>query len=202
MDQAREFLTHFASPMGYLIFFMIITFCCIGLPLNSDFMFITSAVLSSMGYFQLWIMIVLGFVALMCGDSINFFVARRWGKKLIRVRPVSWVIKAEKVEMAETYLNKKGTKFIFLVRFLPLIRTVLYFTAGSLQVKPKIFLLMNAGSTLIYLPALMGAAYLASTHIDQVVDTLKEFQFGLLGLVVTLALFFTIKKKIKKPALS
>ena len=201
MDQAREFLTHFTGPMGYSIFFLIITACCIGFPFNSDFTFITSAVLASLGYFQLWILMVLGFLALMIGDSINFFVARRYGKKIIRMRPFSWILSEVKVNHAEHYLSHSGNKFLFLVRFLPLIRTVLFFTAGSLQVKPKVFYAMNATATLIYLPVLMGSAYFASEHIDQLVALLKKFQFGLLALVIIFALFFVLKKK-KNEAIS
>ncbi len=198
MDQARHFLTHFTGPTGYSVFFLIITSCCIGMPFNSDFMFITAGVLASLGYFQLWILLVLGYLALLLGDSINFFVARRYGKKLLKIKPFSWVLSEAKVTQAEQYLARNGTQFLFMVRFLPLIRTVLFFSAGALQVKPKTFYLMNALATLIYLPILMGSAYLASEHIDELVRILKQFQFGLLGLVVFIALLFAFRKKEKK----
>ena len=198
MEQARELLTQFSGPGGYAIYFFIIVACGVGLPFNSDLTFITASVLSHLGYFQLSLLIPLGFLALLCGDSINFFIARKFGKKIIQIKPISWVIKPEKVAIAEGYLKRNGTRFIFVVRFLPLIRTVLYFTAGSLHVNISTFYLMDALSTLIYLPLLMGSAYLMSEHIERVILALKNFQFGLLFLIIFAGITFFLINKNKK----
>mgnify|MGYP001549544968 CR=1 FL=1 len=133
----------------------------------------------------------------MTGDTVIFFVGRRWGKSLLNVAPFQWIFQPEKIAMAENFINTKGEKFLFILRFLPLIRTPLFFAAGSLRVKPRTFYIMDATATLIYLPALMGASFYASENIDQVVATLKKFQFGLLGLVVLVAIYFTYQRSRK-----
>ena len=202
MEQARQFLTHFSGPQGYAIFFLLVTGCGVGFPFNSDLLLICASVLAALGYFDLKILMVLAFLALISGDSINFFVARKWGKKLLHLPPCRWLFTPQKIQTAEHYLNTKGTKFLFCVRFLPLIRTVLFFTAGSLQVKPSTFYLMNMSASAIYLPILMGASFYASSNIDQVILILKKFQFGLLGAVILTVTFLyfnqTKKSKLKK----
>ena len=202
MDQAREFLTHFQGPQGYATFYAIIMGCGMGLPFNSDFSLITASVLAAMGYFDLKILMVLAWFALLSGDTVTFFVGRKWGKKLLGIKPFSWLFTAEKIAVAEHYLNTRGTKFLFIVRFLPLIRTVLFFTAGCLQVKPKTFYLMDGLATLIYLPLLMGSAYYASENIDQVLEFLKKFQFGLLAVVVVTGIYFLVRRRNKKQIVS
>lgn len=195
MEQAREFLTHFQGPAGYVTFYFIIMGCGMGFPFNSDLCLITASVLAAMGYFNLKILMLLAFFALLSGDTVTYFVARHWGKRLLQVRPFSWLFSAEKIATAENFLNTRGTKFLFIVRFLPLIRTVLFFSAGCLQVKPRTFFSMNSSATAIYVPILMGSAYYASENIDEVVAVLKRFQFGLLAGVAALAIAIYFKRK-------
>jgi membrane protein DedA with SNARE-associated domain len=195
MEQAREFLTHFQGVGGYITFFFIIMGCGMGLPFNSDLCLIAASVLAAMGYFNLKILMILAWFAILTGDTAVFFVGRKWGKKLLSVRPFSWLFKPEKIAMAETFLNTRGTKFLFIVRFLPLIRTVLFFTAGSLQVAPRTFFKMDTAATFIYLPLLMGTAYYTSENIDEVIAIMKRFQFGLLAVVFLVSLALVFRKK-------
>lgn len=198
MEQAREFLTQFSGPGGYGIFYLIIMSCGIGFPFNSDLMLITASVLASMGYFDLRALMILAFFALLSGDTINFFVARRYGKTLLSKAPFRWILKPEKIVTAESFMRTRGDKFLFVVRFLPLIRTALFFTAGCLQVTPRKFYFLNGTATAIYLPILMGTAFTAAENIDQVIATLKKFQFGLLaGLIVIAILLYFARRKPK-----
>ena len=195
MDRAQEFLTYFSGPMGYLFFYLLVTACGCGFPFNSDITLITGAVLCANGIFQLWALMLLAFSAILTGDSICFFVARRWGLALIRVRPFSWILSEKSVDKATLSLNQKGQKFLFIVRFLPLIRTALFFTAGTLQVPTRSFYLFNGVATLIYVPLIMISSYYASANIDVVLHTLKQFQFGLLGLCGLIAIYLIVRKK-------
>jgi len=195
MDRAQEFLTHFSGPAGYLFFYALVAACGCGFPFNSDITLITAAVLCANGVFQLWILMVLAFSAILTGDSITFFVARNWGLNLIKVPPFRWILSEKSVANASQSLNQHGLKFLFIVRFLPLIRTALFFTAGTLQVPPKSFYLMNGVATLIYVPMIMVSSYYASANIDVLLKVLKQFQFGLLAAVILMAALILRKKK-------
>ena len=197
MEQAKLFLTHFNGFEGYVVFFLILTGCGCGMPFNSDFMIITASVLAGLHYFQLKFLLPTALLGLIAGDSINFWVARRYGKTILRNRPLSWILTPEKVTAAEKYMAEKGKGFLFCVRFLPLIRTVLYFTAGSLQTCAKKFYLLNIASTTLYLLVLMNTAYYAGENIDEVVAWFKQFQFALLGLLVALIAVIVLRKKLK-----
>lgn len=181
MEWVQQFLTQVSGPTAYLLFFLLIMACGCGLPMNSDISLITAAVLASKGVFQIWILIPLAFFALLTGDSITFFAGRKWGYRLIRRRPFKWVLKQKQIERAERYLENHGARFLFVVRYLPLIRTALFFTAGSLKVRPRTFYLMDGLASTLYLPLVMGTAYFASENIDSVIQTFKNFQFLLLA---------------------
>jgi len=200
MEQARMFLTQHAGMEGYALFYFILIGCGIGLPFNSDITIITASVLAALGLFKLSILMPIAFAGLLTGDTINFFVARRFGPKLLSRAPFRWVLSPEKVKNAEAFLAEKGNRFLFCVRFLPLIRTVLFFTAGSLQVRPRTFYLLNMSATVIYLVILMNLAHSAGENIDALIPVLKRFQLVLLGLFAAgLALFYLKRKRAVVP---
>jgi membrane protein DedA with SNARE-associated domain len=147
-------------------------------------------------------LIPIAFLGLLTGDSINFFIARKFGPVLLKKRPFKWILSEAKVKQAEDFLSKRGSQFVFCVRFLPFIRTALFFTAGSLQISPRVFYFLNGASTLIYLFAILNLSYSAGEHIDVLISTFKRFQFVLLGLFVVSAVYLLIKGKPKRPLLS
>lgn len=193
MEAIQNLLTQYSGVEAYVIFFLLVVACCVGL-FNSDITFITAGALASIQFYDYRILIVLGFFALLTGDSITFFSGRKWGRALIRKKPFSFVLNDEKVDKAEAFLESKGQIFIFMVRFLPLLRTALFLTAGSLQVKPKYFYILNALSTMIYLPLVIIGSYRASANASEIIATLKRFQFAPILLLMALALFFCLKK--------
>jgi membrane protein DedA with SNARE-associated domain len=199
MDQVKEFLSQFSGPQAYAVFYFVLIGCGIGMPINSDLVLISASVLAALGFFKLKILFPIAFFGLLTGDSINFFVARKYGPRILAVRPFSWILSPEKVRSAETFLAEKGTKFLFCVRFLPLIRTALFFTAGSLQVRPKSFYMLNATATVIYLTGLMNLAYSAGENIDSLIESFKRFQFVLLGVLIVSAAAIYIRKRSKGP---
>jgi membrane protein DedA with SNARE-associated domain len=193
METLQHFLTQYTGYEAYAIFFVLVTASCVGL-FNSDIAFITSGALSGMGFFDYRILIILGFIGLLTGDSITFFAGRKWGRTLIRKRPFSFVLNDQKMDTAESFFKKKGLIIIALVRFLPLLRTSLFLTTGSLRVEAKTFYLLNALSTAIYLPLVIIGSNRASANAAEIVATLKRFQFVPILLLVSIILFFYIKK--------
>jgi membrane protein DedA with SNARE-associated domain len=192
MEILQNFLTQYSGPEAYLIFFLLITASCIGL-FNSDIAFITAGALS-VNFFDYRLLIIIGFFALMCGDSITFFAGRKWGRALIRKRPFSFVLNDQKMDAAESFFRRKGLIIIFLVRFLPLLRTSLFLTTGSLRVKPSNFYLLNGLSSMIYLPIVIIGSNRASANAGEIVATLKRFQFIPVLLVLSLGMFFYLKR--------
>jgi membrane protein DedA with SNARE-associated domain len=193
METLQSILTQFSGVEAYLIFFCLVTASCVGL-FNSDITFITAGALSGMGMFDYRMLIALGFVALLTGDSITFFSGRKWGRTLARKKPFSFVLNDQKMDIAESFFRRKGVFIIFAVRFLPLLRTALFLTTGSLKADPKKFYLLNSFSTLIYLPLVIIGSNKASANAGELVETLKRFQFIPLSLLVLLVTYLYFRR--------
>ncbi len=197
METLQHFFMQHSGVEAYVIFFLIVTASCIGL-FNSDIAFITSGALSAIGFFDYRWLILLGFIALLTGDSITFFSGRKWGRTIIRNKPFSFVLNDAKLDTAEGFFKRKGLFFVFMVRFLPLLRTALFLTIGSLKVRPRHFYLLNALSTAIYLPLVIIGSNRASANATEIVATLKRFQLVPLFALLSLIVFFTVKKNRSK----
>jgi membrane protein DedA with SNARE-associated domain len=200
MEQAKLFLTHYSGTESYVLFYFILVGCGIGLPMNSDITIITASVLAALGYFKLSLLLPIAFLGLLSGDTLNFFVARKYGPKILLRAPFRWVLSPEKVKKAEVFISEKGNRFLFCVRFLPLIRTALFFTAGSLQVKPKTFYFLNMTATVIYLLVLMNLAYAAGENIDSLIASFKRFQLIFLAIFFGVGLILFLRRKRTAPS--
>ena len=201
METLQQFLMQHSGMEAYLIYFLIVTASCVGL-FNSDIAFITAGALSAIGVFDYRLLILLGFIALLTGDSITFFSGRKWGRSIIRYKPFSFVLNDSKLYTAESFFRKKGYFFVFMVRFLPLLRTALFLTIGSLKVHPKHFYGLNALSTSIYLPLVIIGSNRAGANAGEIVATLKRYQFVPAVLFLTVIAFVLIKKKRGKTKLN
>ncbi len=196
MEQAREFLMRFSGPEGYFVFYTCLIACGVGAPLNSDLILIAASMLAAAGLFKLPILIPIAFLGLITGDSINFFIARKFGPGLLRRAPFKWILPESKLKQAEGFLAQKGSRFVFCIRFMPFIRTALFFTAGTLRIHPRTFYLLNGISTVIYLSILMNLAHAAGSNIDGVIAGFKRFQSILLVAALLLGtLAFTLSRR-------
>ena len=192
MDEALGLLRHFSGPETYLIFYLAILSCGIGFPLNSDFLMISAAFLAGMGVLKFEWLVGIAILGLLSGDLINYFISRRYGKRILRKWPFRLILPEARVAQAEKYLLTKGVRVLFFVRFMPFVRTVLYFAAGSLQVPARQFFTYDALSTVTYVPILMLLARAASGNFARMIDHFKVAQLVILvsvSLVIAILIF-------------
>lgn len=178
METAQEILSFFSGAPGYILFFTLVTACGCGFPFNSDITLIAGAVLSANGTFEISWMMALALTGLLAGDSICFFAARKWGMRLARTRPLRGILNESRMEKARSAYLEHGDKILFTARFIPLIRSAFFFSAGTFGVSARSFYGMNGLATLIYVPTLMLSSYFLSRNIDVVISSLKGVQLA------------------------
>jgi membrane-associated protein len=167
MEFAQQLLLTLSGPLGYICFFFIVFSCSWGVPLNSDLQMVTASVLASMGVFQLGWVMVIAFFALLAGDSVTFFLGRKVGPKILKKRPFRWIIKEQHLDRAQASFHRHGPKFLFFIRFIPLVRPALFFTAGTMQLPPRLFYFYNAISSIIYILVVMSCAFHFASYFAQ-----------------------------------
>ncbi|HYR54969.1 MAG TPA: DedA family protein, partial [Myxococcaceae bacterium] len=64
---------------AYLVIFGVLVACGLGVPLPEDISLVTGGFLAYLEVANLFVMMGVGFVGILCGDSVIFLAGRRFG---------------------------------------------------------------------------------------------------------------------------
>lgn len=119
------------NELTYLILALII-FCETGLVvtpfLPGDSLLFAAGALAGAGLLNLWLLILILFIAAVIGDNLNFAIGNFTGHKLIESK--SKFIRKDYLEKTHKFYEKHGGKTVIIARFVPIIRTFAPFVAG------------------------------------------------------------------------
>jgi membrane protein DedA with SNARE-associated domain len=96
------------------------------------------------------------------------------------------------------YFRKFGSKVIFVARFLPGLRFSIFLSAGTLRLRPSVFLIYDSLAALISVPALVYLAWIFGEHIDHVIAWARRSEYGILVIVLVVVGWFAVKKLLKR----
>jgi membrane protein DedA with SNARE-associated domain len=170
---------------AYLGIFSVLIACGLGVPLPEDLSLILGGYLAHQGAVVLPGMMAVGFVGILMGDSLIYLAGRRLGTRgASRSSFLSHVVTPEKRAKVEAMFASHGEKIVMAARFLPGIRAVTYFTAGSAGMSYRRFILFDAVAAMASAPlfVLLGSHF--GSRIDWLAHRVREFQLGILGFVV------------------
>lgn len=192
----------FLSQHQGIEFYVILTLALVAsgcyFPVSSDLTIITVTGLSAAtGLYHIPTVFFCALTGILTGDMINFMVAKKYGPMILKRPRMQKIIKPERVERMTALLKKSGAGFIFFVRFMPLVRTVLFFSAGLMQVSTWKFILFNGLSTNLYLTVLMVLSYKIGTDFSKLSSSVFQFQvsFAVIMLIVISVLFYLKKRR-------
>ena len=122
--------------------------------------------------------------AVLGGDCAAFFLGRYFGRRILGWGPAQRLFSARKQLRVRAYFRKYGSKVIFVGRFLPGLRFSIFFSAGTLHVRPAVFLIYNSLAALLSVPFLVYLAWIFGEHIDRVIRWARRSEYGILVVAV------------------
>jgi membrane protein DedA with SNARE-associated domain len=206
----------FHGVAGYVGVFSVLIACGLGLPIPEDFALIIGGYLAGVGprhngVGSLTGMIFVGLAGILIGDSIIFRAGATYGEKLLDTR-LGRHIPGDKVERVIGLFERHGPKFIMVARFLPGVRAVTYFVAGTTGVPYWKFLLFDGLAACASAPAWVLLGNWAGKHrmLHKAVLLAKQVQVGIVivvasGIVLWIAVVLVrrhIRAKKAAPTLS
>jgi membrane protein DedA with SNARE-associated domain len=189
------------SEFSYTAPFVVLLLCGVGLPLPEEVTLLGAGLLLHRGQVEfLPISIVCG-VAILLGDSIPYWVGRRYGMAALRMRWVSRFLRPERMSRMERRFERHGNWGVFVCRFLAGVRIPGYFVAGTMRMGYGRFLLLDTLGVLITVPASIWLGQLFGDKIQELEGTMGDLHFVLAFLVLALTLILVVRSRRARVAL-
>lgn len=196
-----EFLNFLQEVVGgtggvipYLVVFGVLLACGLGIPLPEDISLIFGGFLVYMEQATLGFMMLTGYLGIILGDSMIFYFGRRIGSK-VGSRPGGFfarIVTPTKRARVEGLFKRHGEKIIMLARFLPGVRAVTYFTAGSVGMRYSHFVFFDSLAALASAPIFVYLGFRFGGQLEYLLQEIAKGQkgviAGILGLVVAVVI--------------
>lgn len=135
-------------PLGvYAILFGII-FIETGLVvmpfLPGDSLLFAAGSFSALGGIDINVVLPLLVIAAIAGDTVNYWIGREGGARLLKHRVFSKFIHDAHMAKAQAFYQKHAFLSIILARFMPIVRTFAPFVAGMTKMDYRQFMIYNA----------------------------------------------------------
>jgi membrane protein DedA with SNARE-associated domain len=172
---------------AYVLVFGILVACGMGVPLPEDVSLVTGGFLAHLDAAHLPIMMVVGFFGIVAGDSIIFVAGRRLGAKVGTKQTgfFARIVTPEKRARVEALFHAHGQKIIMAARFLPGVRAVTFFTAGSAGMAYWRFIVWDGMA-----PLLVYLGYYFGDNIDAVLIRIRHGQVRVIAAILLAAVLY------------
>lgn len=127
------------------------------------------------------------------GDSVGYYIGRRWGLAVVH----KWAPIRRRVEpgvaRAEVFFDRHGGAAVFLGRFVGVVRGVVPVVAGTAGMPYRRFLPWNVLASLVWTSAVISAGYLIGRHIETLVSRASLVVTGII--VIAVATWWVIARR-------
>lgn len=198
--QLLDLFQSLGTAQAYALIVGVLFACGIGLPIPEDITLITAGILSSLGTISFHGAMIAGFLGVLVGDSILFFLGRKFGARAYSFPVIRRLWTPERIAIAESKIRRNGKFICFIARFMPGLRAPIYLTAGTLGVKPAVFLLSDGFAALISVPIWIYVGNWFGDNLDGVLAFAKKVNTGLLIALGVVVIVFLLQRQWRKSA--
>jgi len=147
---------------------------------------------------NLWIVIVLLIIAAVFGDSLNYYLGKTIGLKLISLKLKGrQLVKQKYIDQTHVFYEKHGPKTIIIARFVPIVRTFAPFVAGIGTMNYAQFIRYNIFGGCIWVISLVLLGYFFG-NLSFIQKNFELVVFGIIGLSLLPMIIEAIRVKLKK----
>ncbi len=161
--------------MFYIFIFLVVWLAGIGiLPVPEEIIVLSAGVGIEQGVGELFLTFIVVFVSLITSDYFLFWVGKKFGLKILKIRIISMVVSQAKINKVQKLFDGHNKKLIFFGRFVSGLRSISFFSAGMSRVKPAVFLWVDILASLVYIPLLLFLGYRFSYDMARITDGMTK----------------------------
>lgn len=193
--EQSTFLGEIFGESSYLAPFIVLLLCGIGLPLPEEVTLIGSGILLHRGEVEFIPIVIVCSIAILIGDSLPYWLGRRYGNSALRVRWVARLLHPERMERVRERFEAHGNWATFACRFFAGVRIPGYFVAGTMGMKYGRFLLLDALGVLISVPISIYFGKLFGGQVDTLKERVRDMHLILAFAVLSLVLILIFRRR-------
>ena len=184
-----------AQNLSYMGPFLGLLLCGLGLPLPEEAFLIPAGILLHKGQVEFVPITLLCSAAILLGDSLPFFLGRRYGMRALEIPWVARFLHPERFQRFQRRFEEHGNWAVFGCRFLPMLRIPGYFVAGTLGMRYARLLVLDGLGILLSVPTSIYLGKLFGGQIERLKETVHDLHLILGVLVVVLVILLVIRTR-------
>ncbi len=199
MTELINTLLSFSQDIGYtgIVFLMAIESSFI--PFPSEVIIPPAAYLAQQGEMNIFLVILFGIIGSLIGASINYFLARTLGRKIIyclanKKLARLFLINENRIKKAEKYFLRYGNVSTFIGRLVPAVRQLISIPAGFSKMNFKSFIFFTFLGSGIWTTILAILGYILGSNQELLTKYYKEISVFFIIIAVVFILFLMFKK--------
>lgn len=191
-----EFLIDFFSSYGYWAVFLVLLACGFGVPIPEDITLVSGGVISGLGYTNVHWMLVVSMLGVLVGDSTMYWLGRIYGEKILKFPLIRKIATPDRFAQVQERFETQGWKLLFVARFLPGLRAVVYLVSGiTRKVSFAHFVLVDFVAAIISVPIWVYLGDFGARNLDWLEAQIRKGQMIIWVLLIAGGLFLYWKWK-------
>ena len=184
----------------YVAAFTVLLLCGVGLPLPEEVTLIGAGLLLHQGQVQFVPITLVCGAAILLGDSIPYWLGRRYGMSALRVRWVRRIVHPERFARLERRFREHGNWATFACRFFAGVRIPGYFLAGAMRMSYGRFLLLDSLGVLISVPVSIWLGKVFADKITELRGHYRQLHLVLGFLLLAVLLILVLRTHARRTA--
>jgi undecaprenyl-diphosphatase len=163
----------------------------LGLIVPGELAVVLGGVLASQGRVPLGGILAAAVLGPIVGDSIGYFIGRRYGRRFFaRRRRKGWA-------KARLWLRRRGPQAVFVGRFAAFLRSIIPAAAGVARVPYRRFLPWSVAAGIVWGAGSALLGYLVGRNFETLARWVGHLSLALLALVIAGAGWFLLRRRLK-----
>lgn len=159
----------------------------LGFVLPGEAAVVFGGVLAGRGDLSLTLVLVVAISGAILGDSVGYFVGRRYGHRIQQTR-LGRRVGEHRWQRSEEFLRRRGPVAVFVGRFTALLRAMVPGAAGMARMPYRTFLLFNVLGGLVWASACVLGGWALGSVISTYISDVSYVVIGVLVIAVVVHL--------------
>lgn len=155
----------------------------IGIVVPGEVILATGAIFAARDQLALWAVIALGAGAAIVGESVGFWLGRRFGMPLVKRLPLLRRM-GDRIHGVEELFERHGGKTVAIGRFAAAAGAFIPFVAGMGRMSYWRFLLFDAAAIIVWAVGVGLLGYFLGQNLELIDRILSSLGWAMLGLLV------------------